>query len=157
MMQTLYGVDKDADNNAERLSDAGVVGGSSNAAGSGRGLGGESKKGWGGGLSTKVGVDDDLAFKRSETGNSSASSATGARKRRGIVDMSLDYLEKEWSTHENKIQDFMLQREVINDMTAVIDHTARDRKDSEKMSFQEFWKESCKVWAAMAILFFYLG
>eukprot|EP01031_Cornospumella_fuschlensis_P039993 gene39993-48720_t len=71
--------------------------------------------------------------------------------------MSGDYLEKEWTGHEIKIQNFMLQREQINDKTAVIDHTAHDRNDSEKMSFQDFWRESCKVWATLAILFFYFG
>ncbi len=75
--------------------------------------------------------------------------------RRSIVQMEDTALEHEWSKHESEIQGYLSQRELINDSCAVVANS--DDSASNKKSFQQFWNESCKFWAELAILFFYAG
>jgi membrane protein implicated in regulation of membrane protease activity len=74
---------------------------------------------------------------------------------RSIVTMDDNALNDEWFKHEIEIQNYLSEREKINDATAVVANTGGE--ESNKKSFQQFWNESCKFWAELAILFFYAG
>ena len=73
---------------------------------------------------------------------------------RAIATMEEEMLEEEWRKHEYEIQRYLAEREKINDSCAVVDNSD---DNSSKKSFQQFWRESCKFWAELAILFFYAG
>jgi hypothetical protein len=78
--------------------------------------------------------------------------------RRGISGMTPDALEHEWEQHEAEVQKYLYERGEINDQTAVVGNvSAGDASQSGKKSFQQFWEESCRFWAYIAILFFYAG
>lgn len=73
--------------------------------------------------------------------------------RRSISAMEQDAVEEEWTRHETEIQEYLAEREKINDRTAIV----MNGNGVSRKSFQEFWKESCKSWAELAVLFFYGG
>lgn len=85
------------------------------------------------------------------------SGSSGGKKvfGRAIAVMDEELLEEEWRKHEHEIQNYLEEREKINDSCAVMNNS--DEANSGKKSFQQFWRESCKLWAELAILFFYGG
>ena len=74
--------------------------------------------------------------------------------RRQIADMKEEDLQIEWERHEAEVHKYLEEREKINDQTSVL--VSADA-NSSRMSFEQFWRESCKFWADIAILFFYAG
>ena len=74
--------------------------------------------------------------------------------RRQIAEMKEDDLQIEWERHEAEVHKYLEEREKINDQTSVL--VSADA-NSSRMSFEQFWRESCKVWGDVAILFFYAG
>ena len=74
--------------------------------------------------------------------------------RRQIADMKEEDLQVEWERHEAEVHKYLEEREKINDQTSVL--VSADA-NSSRMSFEQFWRESCKFWADIAILFFYAG
>ena len=82
----------------------------------------------------------------------------GERKRkncrRQIAEMKEEDLQLEWERHEAEVHKYLEEREKINDQTSVL--VSADA-NSSRMSFEQFWRESCKFWADIAILFFYAG
>lgn len=81
------------------------------------------------------------------------------RKHRTISELDEEALEREWRNHEQDLQEFMAERERINDATAIVGLSSSERGsgDQRRQTFQEFWNESCKFWAELSILFFYAG
>lgn len=71
-----------------------------------------------------------------------------------IAEMGEKELEVEWERHEAEVHKYLEEREKINDQTSVL--VSADA-NSSRMSFEQFWRESCKVWGDVAILFFYAG
>lgn len=76
------------------------------------------------------------------------------KKSRAIAEMKEDDLQREWERHEAEVHSYLEQREKINDQTSVL--VSADA-NSSRMSFEQFWRESCKLWGDIAILFFYAG
>lgn len=74
--------------------------------------------------------------------------------RRQIAEMKEEDLQMEWERHEAEVHKYLEEREKINDQTSVL--VSADA-NSSRMSFEQFWRESCKFWADIAILFFYAG
>ena len=74
--------------------------------------------------------------------------------RRQIAEMKEEDLQLEWERHEAEVHKYLEEREKINDQTSVL--VSADA-NSSRMSFEQFWRESCKFWADIAILFFYAG
>lgn len=74
--------------------------------------------------------------------------------RRQIAEMKEEDLQIEWERHEAEVHKYLEEREKINDQTSVL--VSADA-NSSRMSFEQFWRESCKFWADIAILFFYAG
>ena len=74
--------------------------------------------------------------------------------RRQIAEMKEEDLQVEWERHEAEVHKYLEEREKINDQTSVL--VSADA-NSSRMSFEQFWRESCKFWADIAILFFYAG
>ena len=90
--------------------------------------------------------------------NEDNNSSNGERKkqncRRQIAEMKEEDLQLEWERHEAEVHKYLEEREKINDQTSVL--VSADA-NSSRMSFEQFWRESCKFWADIAILFFYAG
>jgi hypothetical protein len=78
----------------------------------------------------------------------------GKQTRRQIAEMKEEDLQIEWERHEAEVHKYLEEREKINDQTSVL--VSADA-NSSRMSFEQFWRESCKFWADIAILFFYAG
>lgn len=78
----------------------------------------------------------------------------GKQTRRQIAEMKEEDLQVEWERHEAEVHKYLEEREKINDQTSVL--VSADA-NSSRMSFEQFWRESCKFWADIAILFFYAG
>jgi hypothetical protein len=78
----------------------------------------------------------------------------GNQTRRQIAEMKEEDLQIEWERHEAEVHKYLEEREKINDQTSVL--VSADA-NSSRMSFEQFWRESCKFWADIAILFFYAG
>jgi hypothetical protein len=78
----------------------------------------------------------------------------GHIKSRQIAEMKEEDLQIEWERHEAEVHRYLEEREKINDQTSVL--VSADA-NSSRMSFEQFWRESCKVWGDIAILFFYAG
>jgi hypothetical protein len=78
----------------------------------------------------------------------------GNIKSRQIAEMKEEDLQIEWERHEAEVHRYLEEREKINDQTSVL--VSADA-NSSRMSFEQFWRESCKVWGDIAILFFYAG
>ena len=76
------------------------------------------------------------------------------KKSRAIAEMKEEDLQREWERHEAEVHSYLEQREKINDQTSVL--VSADA-NSSRMSFEQFWRESCKLWGDIAILFFYAG
>ena len=74
--------------------------------------------------------------------------------RRKIAEMKEEDLQIEWERHEAEVHKYLEEREKINDQSSVL--VSADA-NSSRMSFEQFWRESCKFWADIAILFFYAG
>jgi hypothetical protein len=68
--------------------------------------------------------------------------------------MREEELQLEWERHEAEVHRYLEEREKINDQTSVL--VSADA-NSMRMSFEQFWRESCKLWGDIAILFFYAG
>ena len=81
-------------------------------------------------------------------------SKVSPKKSRAIAEMKEEELQREWERHEAEVHSYLEQREKINDQTSVL--VSADA-NSSRMSFEQFWRESCKVWGDIAILFFYAG
>lgn len=77
-----------------------------------------------------------------------------AKGSRHIAEMEEEDLQIEWERHEAEVHKYLEEREKINDQTSVL--VSADA-NSSRMSFEQFWRESCKVWGDIAILFFYAG
>lgn len=73
---------------------------------------------------------------------------------RQIAEMREEELQSEWERHEAEVHRYLEEREKINDQTSVL--VSADA-NSLRMSFEQFWRESCKLWGDIAILFFYAG
>ena len=73
---------------------------------------------------------------------------------RQIAAMEEHELQFEWERHEAEVHKYLEEREKINDQTSVL--VSADA-DSSRMSFEQFWRECCKLWGDIAILFFYAG
>jgi hypothetical protein len=76
------------------------------------------------------------------------------KRSRAIAEMKEEELQREWERHEAEVHSYLEQREKINDQTSVL--VSADA-NSSRMSFEQFWRESCKLWGDIAILFFYAG
>ena len=76
------------------------------------------------------------------------------RESRRIAEMSEEDLQTEWARHEGEVHEYLEEREKINDQASVL--VSADA-NSSRMSFEQFWRQSCKVWGDIAILFFYAG
>lgn len=87
------------------------------------------------------------------TGNS-GSSSSNCKQARQIAEMREEELQLEWERHEGEVHRYLEEREKINDQTSVL--VSADA-NSMRMSFEQFWRESCKLWGDIAILFFYAG
>jgi hypothetical protein len=113
--------------------------------------------------------DNDDAYSRSNNGYMTDERSTNGtekdrmnnyhpekstNKRRQIAEMEEDDLQQEWERHEAEVHSYLEEREKINDQTSVL--VSADA-NSSRMSFEQFWRESCKFWADIAILFFYAG
>eukprot|EP00596_Hydrurales_sp_CCMP1899_P002271 CAMPEP_0119041198 /NCGR_PEP_ID=MMETSP1177-20130426/11384_1 /TAXON_ID=2985 /ORGANISM="Ochromonas sp, Strain CCMP1899" /LENGTH=507 /DNA_ID=CAMNT_0007007049 /DNA_START=70 /DNA_END=1593 /DNA_ORIENTATION=- len=113
--------------------------------------------------------DNDDAYSRSNNGYMTDERSTNGtqkdrmnnyhpekspNKRRQIAEMDEDDLQQEWERHEAEVHSYLEEREKINDQTSVL--VSADA-NSSRMSFEQFWRESCKFWADIAILFFYAG
>ena len=85
---------------------------------------------------------DEVAFQKHYEGS------------RQIAGMEEHELQSEWERHEAEVHRYLEEREKINDQTSVL--VSADA-DSSRMSFEQFWRESCKLWGDIAILFFYAG
>lgn len=77
-----------------------------------------------------------------------------SRESRRIAEMSEEDLQTEWARHEGEVHEYLEEREKINDQASVL--VSADA-NSSRMSFEQFWRQSCKVWGDIAILFFYAG
>ena len=78
------------------------------------------------------------------------------KSRRHISGMSDEEIIREFSQHENEVQNYLRERQKIIDKAAYMvfseDGTSIDRE-----SFSHFWRDSCGYYSNAAILFFYGG
>lgn len=99
--------------------------------------------------------DDSSSESRKRNNNAHSDGAEyGHIKSRQIAEMKEEDLQIEWERHEAEVHRYLEEREKINDQTSVL--VSADA-NSSRMSFEQFWRESCKVWGDIAILFFYAG
>jgi predicted membrane protein len=99
--------------------------------------------------------DNNVGGEKSQNGVESVeSSKRNLKGNRQIADMEEKDLQVEWAKHEAEVHQYLEERERINDQTSVL--VSADA-NSSRMSFEQFWRESCKLWGDIAILFFYAG
>lgn len=81
-------------------------------------------------------------------GGGAGGSGGGAIKhsRRNIADLDGAALKEEWETHEEKVHQFLQERERINENAHMFG-----------TSFEDFYKRHCKLWGDLAIFSFYAG
>lgn len=98
--------------------------------------------------------DSSGESRKRSTKNYNDATEYGNTKSRQIAEMKEEDLQIEWERHEAEVHRYLEEREKINDQTSVL--VSADA-NSSRMSFEQFWRESCKVWGDIAILFFYAG
>jgi hypothetical protein len=91
---------------------------------------------------------------KKDVGIRNKTSSTKYKQARQIAEMREEELQMEWERHEAEVHRYLEEREKINDQTSVL--VSADA-NSMRMSFEQFWRESCKIWGDIAILFFYAG
>ena len=65
---------------------------------------------------------------------------------KNIASLSGDALEEEWDAHEERVHQFLQERERLN-----------ERAHTFGTSFEDFYKRYCKYWGDLAIFSFYAG
>ena len=104
-------------------------------------------------LRTEV-VEDFDNMRNMKDASMSQRSARSTSGNRQIAEMKDEDLEFEWERHEAEVHAYLEEREKINDRASV---RVSAEANSNRMSFEQFWRESCKLWGDVAILFFYAG
>ena len=109
-----------------------------------------------------TGIDDNIS-----NNDNIANTSSSSEKNRGTRSPTTPHrckilkpehaadVEHEWQHHEEKVHTYLNQREKINRQTAIIDIS--NHVDTDKQSFEQFWKLNCSFFGDLAVIMFYCG